>query len=78
MGMRPLDDLLAEASELPEEQRLTLAYRLLSSTEPEATDEVERAWDLEIRQRIERYDRGESRARPVNDVLAELDQRLAK
>lgn len=78
MSMSPLDDLLAAASKLPEDQRITLAHRLLTSTEPEATEEVEQAWDLEIRSRIASYDRGEGRSRPASEVLAQLDRRLAK
>jgi hypothetical protein len=36
--------------------------------EPHASEDVEHAWDLEIRDRIARYDRGESRSRPAGDV----------
>jgi hypothetical protein len=76
--MSPLEHLLAEASNLPEDQRFTLAHRLLTSTEPEATEEAEQAWDLEIRKRIDKYDRGEGRSRPASEVLAQLDRHLAK
>jgi hypothetical protein len=74
--MRLLDDLLSEASKLPLEQRLTLAHRLLASAEPEASPEVEHAWDVEIRERIARYDRGEARSRPASEVFANLDRSL--
>jgi len=74
--MRSIDDLLSEAKRLPRDQRLTLAHRLLESDEPAASEEVERAWDLAIRERIERYDRGETSTRSASEVLAEVDRRL--
>jgi hypothetical protein len=74
--MTKVEKILKEASALPLDQRLTLVHRLLISTEPAALDEVDSAWDLEIRQRIERYDRGLSSSRPANDVFADLDRRM--
>jgi hypothetical protein len=74
--MRSLEDLLSEASELPEDQKLTLAYRILASAEPEISTDVEQAWDAEIRERIARYDRGEVRTTPAGEVFAKLDRSL--
>ncbi len=74
--MTSVKQLLQEAAQLPEDQRLTLAHRLLMAGEPAPTEEVENAWDVEIRERIARYDRGESRSRSVNEVFSELDRRL--
>jgi hypothetical protein len=74
--MTSVKQLLQEAAQLPEDQRLTLAHRLLMAGEPAPTKEDENAWDVEIRERIARYDRGESRARSVNEVFSELDRRL--
>lgn len=68
--------LLQEAAQLPEDQRLTLAHRLLVAAEPPPSDEVEQAWDAEIRERIARYDRGETRSRPASDVFSDLTRRL--
>ena len=56
---------------------MILVHRLLLASEPQASEEVERAWDLEIRERIGRYDRGETVSRSASAVLADLDQRLA-
>ena len=78
MVMSSIDRLLKEAVELPEDQRLTLAHRLLVSSEPPASDEIEHAWDAAIRDRIRRYDEGSTLARPAGDVFAELDRRLRK
>jgi hypothetical protein len=47
-----VDGLTKQARDLPEDQRLTLAYRILSTLEPPITPEVEDAWEREISARI--------------------------
>ena len=59
--------------QLPKDQRLTLAHRLLSSVEPTPNPEIEAAWDTEIRERIGRYDAGKSTVIPATQVFIELD-----
>jgi len=56
--------LIAEAAELPEEERLELAQELLRLL---PADEIEGEWVEEIRWRIDRIERGESTGRAVND-----------
>lgn len=73
--MNSLNHILQEASRLPEDQRLTLAHRLLTIGEPSA-EGTEHIWDVEIRDRIARYDRGEICSRPAGEVFSDLDQRL--
>ena len=75
--MSSIDQLLAEASRLPADQKLTLAYRLLASNEPEPTPEVESAWEEEISERIKKYDSGTTELRPAGKVFSELDRQLA-
>lgn len=75
MGMTSMTQLLQEAAQLPEDQSLTLVHRLLVAGEPPLSDEVEQAWDGEIREGIARYDRGETRSRPAGEVFSELDRR---
>jgi hypothetical protein len=74
--MNTMDKILQEASHLPEDQRLTLAHRLLTIDEPVPSDELRHTWDVEIRDRIARYDRGETGSRPAGEVFSELDRRL--
>ena len=74
--MTRIDQILQEVARLPEDQRLTLAHRILEAGEPKVTEDVQRAWDVEIRERIGRYDRGEARSRPATDVFRNLDSRL--
>jgi putative addiction module component (TIGR02574 family) len=73
-----VDTIVAEALQLPPDQRLTLAHKILGSVEPEESAEVDAAWDLEIRKRIARYDAGESKSIPASEVFEELDRRLGR
>lgn len=74
--MEKLDRVLEETRSWSEGERLDLARRLLAASDADATGEVERAWDAEIRERIARYDRGETTARPIGEALAGLDRAL--
>jgi len=74
--MSSVDSLFEEAKQLPVDQRLTLVSRLLRSDEPSVSEEVEREWDVVIRERIHRYDEGKALSRPAGEVFADLDRRL--
>lgn len=73
-----IETLASEAMQLPPDQRLTLAHRLLSSVEPPASTEVDTAWDTEIRDRIARFDAGGVGSLPAAEVFAEVDRRLRR
>lgn len=73
--MKSLEDVAVDALLLPEDQRFALALRILSSVEPEADAGGEAAWDAEIRERIRRYDSGETIGVAGPQVFAELDRR---
>ena len=76
--MSTADQLFQQASNLPLDQRLALAHKLLADIEPECTEKVCNAWDIEIRERIARYDNGETVSRPANEVFAKLDAHLPR
>lgn len=76
--MKSLQTLAEDALQLPKDQRLTLAHRILDSVEPEADAAVEAAWDAEIRDRIRKYDAGQAVTVSAEDVFAELDRRLGR
>ena len=78
IAMSSVDRLFEEAVHLPEDQKLTLAYRLLSSSEPPFTEEIEQEWDVVIRERIQRYDQGNALSRSAGLVFSDLDQKLNK
>ena len=74
--MKSLENIASEALLLSEDQRFTLAHRILSSVEPELEAQVEAAWDMEIRERIRKYDAGQTTGFSGQEVFAELDKKL--
>ena len=72
------DEIAEEALQLPEDQRVSLAHRLLSSIEPPGSPEVEAAWDHEIRRRIAAYDCGQMVSIPAGQVFDEVERQLSK
>ena len=73
-----IDTIVSEAMHLPPDQRLTLAHRILTSVEPDASTETEAAWDAEIRRRIDRFDSGGATTIPAAEVFAEAQRRLQR
>ena len=67
-----LDALSRDALVLPPDQRVTLAYRLLVSVEPDPEAGADAAWEAEIASRIARFDAGCSQTVPVAEVFARL------
>ncbi len=76
--IQTIDDLAQIAAELPMDQRYTLAQRILASVEPAHETDCENAWTTEIRQRIMRYDAGETHAIPAAQVFVEIEKKLAQ
>jgi hypothetical protein len=74
--MHTVNQLIEQAIRLPEDQRLALAHRLLAVDDSGQGKEVRKAWHAEILQRIDSYDRGETRSLPADEVFATLDQLL--
>ena len=74
--MVSINQILQDAAHLPEDQRLILAHKILLIGESQFSKTVEHAWDTEIRDRIVRYDKGESGSRPASDVFANIDSQL--
>ena len=65
-----LEELSNRAKELAIEERAQLAQELLESVEQEADPEVEAAWESEIASRIAKYERGEAKLIPAEEVFA--------
>jgi putative addiction module component (TIGR02574 family) len=65
-----LEELSKRAKELAIEERAQLAQELLESVEQEADPEVEAAWENEIASRIAKYERGEAKLIPAEEVFA--------
>jgi putative addiction module component (TIGR02574 family) len=56
--------LFQDALRLPEKERADLAAQLIDSLDPSQEEDVETAWDQEIRRRIEELRTGQATAIP--------------
>jgi putative addiction module component (TIGR02574 family) len=65
-----LDELWKKAQALTVEERAQLAQELLESVEREVDPEVQAAWEAEVVERIAKYERGEARLIPAEEVFA--------
>ena len=73
---RSLQELLREASQLPENDRAELAGRLIQSLEGPPDQDVEAAWADEIERRIREIDEGKVSCRPVEQVVQDIHNKL--
>lgn len=76
----PLQDIEAEALQLPLEERNRLAGRLQESLEPaphDTPETIEKAWDEEIARRLEDMDAGRTESIPYEEVRAEMRALIA-
>jgi len=71
-----IDELASKARALPPADRVRLAEDLLATVQ-ETDEEVEAAWDDEIRRRIAEIDAGTAKLIPSEEVFAEV-RRLLK
>lgn len=67
-----MDSLSRQALVLPPAQRLILACSLIESVESDDAPCPDAAWDTEIRDRIARFDRGETKGIAAADVFRKL------
>ena len=65
-----LDELSKKALTLTPEERAQFAQELLESVERDSDPEVQAAWEAEIASRIAKYERGEAKLVPAEDVFA--------
>jgi putative addiction module component (TIGR02574 family) len=66
--------ILNDALELPPVERAELVEELLSSFDFPARKEVDALWAKEAEDRIEAYERGETKSRPAGEVFETLDR----
>ena len=66
-----VEELSRKALSLSPEERIKLAENLLATVQ-EVDEEVEAAWDEEIRRRIAEIDSGTAKLIPSEEVFAEL------
>ena len=71
-----IDELSRKAHSLPPEERIRLAEELISSVQ-DSDEEVEAAWEEEIKRRLEGVESGAAELIPAEEVFAEI-RRLLK
>ena len=64
------------ASKLSAKQRIEFAERLMAGVNDFTNGEIERAWDREIKQRLDEFHSGRIKTVPSRQVHAGLKQRL--
>ncbi len=76
-----LDELEAQAMQLPLRERSELAHRLLVSLdgEPDGTpEEIAQAWDEEIARRVADMEAGRTTWIPAEEVFKKIDAMIAE
>ena len=71
-----IDQLERAALELPADERVWLAERILASLDGQVDFAGE--WDDEIRRRLDEYEAGEAESLPGDEVFAEARRRLGR
>lgn len=70
-----IDELSRKARSLPPEERIRLAEELLSSVQ-DSDEEIETAWEDEIKRRLDEVESGTAKLIPAEEVFAEIRQLL--
>jgi putative addiction module component (TIGR02574 family) len=68
--------VLAQALQLPPEERADVAKRLIASLDEPADGDVEAAWLAEVERRLQDVDRGTAKFEPWEVVRARIATRL--
>lgn len=68
--------MLAEALQLPPEERADVAKRLIASLDGPADEDVEAAWLAEVERRLQDVDRGTAKVETWDAVRERLARRL--
>lgn len=69
-------NLEKQAKELAPKDRARLALRLIESLDPGTDEDAEEQWLDEAERRLSDYDAGRTEARPVDEVISEIEQKL--
>jgi len=69
-----LDSILGEAMKLPPVEKTSLIEKLLSGFEFSGRAETDRLWAEEAESRLDAYNKGKLKARPVQEVINEINQ----
>jgi putative addiction module component (TIGR02574 family) len=72
----PIEKITQEVVELSRHERLTLMRLLLDLDQPTKGEQIEIAWDQEIRARIKAVDEGRTTGIPYAQITQELTSRF--
>ncbi len=66
------EQFVKDAIRLPEDQRITIAHRLLSSIEPPLSAQIDSLWSDEIQRRVSSFRDGTMKTIPSENVFSDL------
>lgn len=72
----PIEKITQEVVELSPRERLTLMRILLDLDQPPKGDEIEKAWDQEIRARVKAVDEGRASGIRYDEIKKEMNGRF--
>jgi putative addiction module component (TIGR02574 family) len=72
----PIEKITQEVVELSRHERLTLMRILLDLDQPPKSDEIEKAWDQEIRARVKAVDEGRVSGIRYDEIKQEINGRF--
>lgn len=78
MGKTSVDKVFHDAMRLAPSQKAMLIDRLLGASPEFANARIESAWEREIERRLDKHDRGETKAIPAAAAFRKVRARLAK
>jgi putative addiction module component (TIGR02574 family) len=70
------EQILQSALSLSPDERVEIAESLILSLDDERAAEIEAAWAVEIKRRIESIDKGQVQLIPADQVMREMRERL--
>ena len=73
----PIEKISQEVVELSRHERLTLMRLLLDLDQPSKGEEIEKAWDEEIRARVKAVDEGRASGIPYDAIREEINRRFS-
>ena len=73
--MKTMEEVEHDALDLPVASRVLLAEQLLESLDQPDQKRLETLWAAEIEQRLRRYERGETKSIPGEEVLRRIRAR---
>ena len=74
-AMKKLEEVERDAMELPVSSRVLLAQQLLESLDQPDLERLETLWAAEIEQRLTRFERGETKGIPGEEVFRRIRSR---